>query len=191
MYVPPFPFQFQIVTQDGLRMRHMNVKTTPSFCAYSCLGGSQSETKNKGSNLDVIAIVLINNNQNFQELVIFMRPPLAVFIRHSFLSIWQISLYILVFKLCVNGSIGHHVIRNVPVCVCLTMTAVPNGLLRAVLLYAWIITWQLLVNRNFVLPIMLSFFKENCLYVTNWSWNSSNYRTASVTSTYNCKNLQL
>ena len=50
-------------------------------------GRSQSETKNKGSNLDVIAIVLINNNQNFQELVIFMRPPLAVFIRHSFLSI--------------------------------------------------------------------------------------------------------
>ena len=36
--------------------------------------------ENKGSNLDVIAIVLINNNQNFQELIIFMRPPLAVFI---------------------------------------------------------------------------------------------------------------
>lgn len=48
MYVPPFPFQFQIVIQDSLRMRHMNVKTTPSFCAYSCSGeGGGHKVKQK------------------------------------------------------------------------------------------------------------------------------------------------
>ena len=91
MYVPPFPFQFQNCnTGWSENETHECQNCAKFFCAYSCLGGgggSQSETKKKGSNLDVIAIVLINNNQNFQELVIFMRPPLAVFIRHSFLSI--------------------------------------------------------------------------------------------------------